>query len=94
MSKGKNVALYKKINFKRFITFNYLLGHPCVDCGENNPVCLEFDHIDPKKKITTISDMIVGYNYSIEDLILEINKCEIRCGNCHAKRTSKMFIKK
>ena len=70
----------------REFILNYLLSHPCVDCGEKDPTVLTFDHQHNKKK--TLSFMIKS-GYSIETLIREIEKCEVRCCNCHARRTAK-----
>jgi ArsR family metal-binding transcriptional regulator len=34
--------------------WRYLAEHPCVDCGETNSIVLEFDHVDPARKLKTI----------------------------------------
>lgn len=53
----------------------------CVDCGESNPIVLDFDHVRGVK-FDHIADM-VGRPYSINKIEEEIKKCEIRCANCH-----------
>jgi|TARA_R100000278_G_C5410870_1_gene143022 hypothetical protein len=58
----------------------------CVDCGESNPIVLEFDHVRGEKK-KAIADMVVNY-YSIKTIKEEMRKCEIRCANCHRIKTS------
>lgn len=57
----------------------------CVDCGEENPVVLDFDHVRGEKR-GNISDM-ARWSYSVETIKKEIRKCEIRCANCHRKKT-------
>src|SRR5689334_14688241 len=74
---------------RRFV-YNYLLTHPCVDCGEADPVVLEFDHADNEKKVSAISDMIRAL-CSNEHLQTEIDKCQVRCANCHRRRTAKAY---
>ena len=65
----------------------YLKIHPCVDCGETDLYVLQFDHVRGKKA-RSISDMVrAGFSWgAIES---EIAKCEVRCANCHARRTAK-----
>lgn len=74
----------------RKLIWNYLKTHPCVDCGESDPIVLEFDHIDPKTKINSISNLAKQY-HAWDSIQLEIEKCQVRCANCHRKRTAKQF---
>lgn len=78
----------KKNIEKRLYILKYLTEHPCVDCGEKDPVVLEFDHIDPSLKEHTIGRLI-GSGYNLDDIAKEIDKCVVRCANCHRRRTSR-----
>lgn len=65
----------------------YLLAHPCVDCGELDPVVLDFDHVRGIKK-KAISQLLSSTWLKIEE---EIRKCEVRCANCHRRKTHIQF---
>lgn len=58
----------------------------CIDCGETDPLVLEFDHL--KDKFLGISQMVRDY-YSIDEIKTEIAKCVVRCANCHRRKTAK-----
>ena len=66
----------------------YLMEHPCVDCGESDIIVLDFDHLRDKKH--NISYMINEARpwVSIQE---EMNKCVIRCSNCHRRKTAREF---
>ena len=68
----------------------YLHLHPCVDCGGPDIVVLDFDHRDPKQKNDTIQAMIHS-SYSWKTIMKGIKKCDVRCANCHRRRTAKQF---
>ncbi len=68
----------------------FLSSKACIDCGENDPVVLEFDHKSSSRKFKQISNMLSGH-YSWESLLKEIKKCEVRCANCHRRKTYVQF---
>lgn len=64
---------------------DYLLDHPCVDCGEKDPGVLDFDHLREKRAdLSTLVQSAVSWR-AVE---AEIAKCEVRCANCHRRRTA------
>jgi hypothetical protein len=67
----------------------YLLAyfelHPCVDCGETDPLVLEFDHV--RDKFFDIGAGLPDRNW--QTILKEIAKCEVVCANCHRRRTAK-----
>ena len=67
----------------------YLRCHPCVDCGETNPVLLEFDHVRGRK-LNSVCDLSRrGSGWA--KIEAEISKCEVRCCRCHRLKTAKQF---
>lgn len=67
----------------------YKLEHPCVDCGEADPVVLTFDHKDKKKgAIANLVHTMAHRKFAWEKILAEIAKCEVRCFNCHMRRTA------
>jgi hypothetical protein len=64
---------------------SYLRDHPCVDCGEADLTVLDFDHLRDKR--ANIS-ALVGSALSWRAIDDEIRKCEVRCANCHRRRTA------
>ncbi len=79
----------------RLERMRYLLEHfakyPCRDCGETDPVVLEFDHLDPNEKAFNISSAISYRNW--QTILGEIAKCEVVCANCHRRRTYKGSVR-
>jgi hypothetical protein len=67
------------------MVIEYLLDHPCVDCGISDPLVLEFDHMD--NKIMDVSSL-AGSSVAWKRVEAEIAKCVVRCANCHRKRTA------
>lgn len=68
----------------RNLILEYLESHPCVDCGNQEILVLDFDHLRDKTK--NISEM-VSEGFGVTTIQAEIDKCEIRCRNCHSKKT-------
>tara|TARA_R110001592_G_scaffold328242_2_gene609693 strand:+ start:259 stop:678 length:420 start_codon:yes stop_codon:yes gene_type:complete len=81
----------QRLKNRKYVAFIKELSE-CVDCGEGNPIVLEFDHVRGKKKMC-VSDMR-NQSYSIKTIQKEIDKCDIRCANCHRIVTYKRRLEK
>lgn len=77
-------------NKLREIARQYKETHPCIDCGETDWVVLDFDHRERELKTQTIS-YIARSSGSVERLQKEMSKCDVRCANCHRRRTARQF---
>jgi hypothetical protein len=57
-------------------------GGKCQKCGYNKCItALEFHHRNPEEKDFSIS-WAIG-NMSFSELLLEVEKCDLVCSNCH-----------
>jgi len=67
----------------------FLKTKRCVDCGNNDIRVLEFDHRNREDKKECIAQLLTRNSWEL--VMREINKCDIRCANCHRIKTSIQF---
>lgn len=83
-------ASQRKAEFRKLVRkiIEDLKRSPCIDCGLNfPPECMDFDHVRGKKKFDVgQAARLIG---RLEPLLVEIEKCELVCANCHRIRTKK-----
>lgn len=80
-----NGARKRQVRTERMVWLvQYLREHPCVDCGETDPVVLDFDHL--RDKSFTIGQMLAERPWL--EVLAEMEKCEVVCSNCHRRRTA------
>lgn len=70
----------KRIERKQ-LALDYL-GGECMICGSVDR--LEFDHIDPLIKSKKINE---SYLLEINNLLAELDKCQLLCKPCHMKKS-------
>lgn len=73
------IERYKKWKVEYFKT------HPCIDCGFTDPRALDFDHVIGQKTMS-VSRM---KKHSMKRILQEVEKCVVRCANCHRIVTDK-----
>lgn len=96
---NKTLVKSRAVSFKRFARERnrkhlrkHLSSNPCVDCGESDIVVLDFDHVRGNK-ISSLADS-VNKAWSLRKIDEEIEKCEIRCANCHRRITHNRRLNK
>jgi hypothetical protein len=84
IKKPKPIKLIEKERKSKRKFYKELKQRPCEDCHKQFPSCaMDFDHVRGQK-LFGISE---NTNYSFEDLVTEVEKCDIICSNCHRIRT-------
>jgi hypothetical protein len=79
------VTRRKRVSLERMqLVVDHLRSHPCVDCGEDDVMVLEFDHL--RDKLFGIARGVA--DRSLQALRYEMAKCEVGCANCHRRRTA------
>lgn len=81
----------KRVEVLQDFIYKDLSKKSCVDCGEKNILVLEYDHLRDKEFNVSTKVMQAKKSTTIEILKKEIEKCEVRCSNCHRKKTAKDF---
>ena len=82
-------AAEKKEQMK--IWFNKLKSSlKCLNCPENDPVCLDFHHLNPEEKEIGLA-AVVQQGWSKNRIFKEIAKCDVLCSNCHKKEHAKII---
>lgn len=90
-----NIELYAQRNRQRRSAKEQLVEDLktngfCTDCNLQYHFCqMQYDHVD-SDKIASVSDLI--RNGTMQQVLDEINKCELVCANCHSLRTWKRKV--
>lgn len=71
------------------LLIDYFKDNLCANCGEGDPIVLDFDHIDPKNKSIEVSRLITNGFTKWSEIMVEISKCQVLCANCHRRKTAK-----
>lgn len=84
---GYNARTQRRVRQNREAVWRYLSTHPCVDCAEADPIVLEFDHVygDKLERIASL----MGRAWEV--IAAEIDKCVVRCCNCHRRKTAQQL---
>lgn len=83
---NRNWARNRRVHM-RALVLEYKQQRACVDCAESDPDVLEFDHVRGEK-CGDINGLVRHLRNDVA-LLAEIAKCEVRCANCHRRKTAR-----
>lgn len=63
--------------------------YKCANCGEDDPIVIDFHHNDASLKTLAVSVMI-SQGFGRETILAEIAKCTPLCANCHRREEHRL----
>ena len=61
-------------------------GGKCQRCGYDKcEGALQFHHRNPEEKEFTLGQINLSKDFSIDELLQEVDKCDLLCANCHSE---------
>lgn len=79
-ARKKNKLAQLRVLYVEFMSDKY-----CVDCGNSDIRVLQHDHVRGEKVMGVAA--MVNRLWSWDAILKEIEKCEVRCANCHLIKT-------
>lgn len=84
-NRQKHIRLQKQRKLRYIDKFRILKSERgCLECGEKDPRCLDWHHVDPKDKLGSVREM-AWLGWALDRIMDEIKKCIVLCSNCHRK---------
>lgn len=87
-NRDKRIEYNRQYREKKAIWFRqYKKEHPCVICGEDDPTCIDFHHVQKEHKEKPYHNIaqFASQTYNLDRLKKELEKCVAICSNCHRK---------
>ena len=69
----------------RHLISEYLSVHPCIDCGESDIRCWSSTTFAASSPAALLQ--LAQWGYAESTIRSEIDKCVVRCCNCHRRKT-------
>lgn len=83
-NREKRILQIRKYQNKiKFFIRKYKIEKGCKNCSENYWACLEFHHREKNKEFNI--GRIQAKGWGMEKIMIELNKCDVLCSNCHRK---------
>ncbi len=87
--RAREYAEGRKAEVRKWV-WDYLERSGCCDCNTRDPRVLDFDHRERTAKDFHISQALNG-SYTLARVQVEVEKCDVRCANCHRLRTAEQL---
>lgn len=82
-------SFYRIKSIKSKLDLIQLCGGKCIKCGyDKNIAAFDFHHRNPSEKIFEIKMKNLSGAWTQDEILKEVEKCDLLCSNCHREQHS------